>query len=320
MTWPGQWLRSIAIRVFSEKTIEQVIDPTLADVHVEYLKAVENGSRWTRNRVRLIGCVSLFRAVVSYSWGRAIRTAENWRVDAQPAVGQLIGCLAAAILCALGLLMLPLFKRFSSPRGIGRLELFMYLIPSQLPLAVPMGFSLGILCLRGQLATRRLNGTILAAAIVCSLAMLATTVWLIPTSNQAFRVATRMPQWIEKGAPELTLSQLSKRIDELTREGRSAQSLKFAYHYRWALPCATLVLAFFALSLAARRRNGAVLLVVAGVGALLAYYFLMFGGRLFAMRGWLPAEVGAWLPNIVMTALAMTLRQRGLNARWPENF
>ena len=67
---------------------------------------------------------------------------------------------------------------------------------------------------------RRSAAAIVAAAVICSAGMLATTVWLMPYSNQSFRVATGTPDRLTPtGAAELSLRELSEQIRTRAADG-----------------------------------------------------------------------------------------------------
>jgi lipopolysaccharide export LptBFGC system permease protein LptF len=158
----------------------------------------------------------------------------------------------------------------------------------------------------------------MVVAAICSAASFATLAWVTPAANQAFRelmydLAGKHGPLL-KGANELSLGELSQRIAALTQVGHwgEARTLALDYHFRWALSCATLVLAAFAISIVPRRGSVhtwmlSVLLIVTYVG----YYALMFAGRAAALAGTVPTFVGAWLANAMFVMIAIaTLKRR----------
>ena len=76
---------------------------------------------------------------------------------------------------------------------------------------------------------------------------------------------------------------------------------------RWALSCATLVLALFALAMT-RRIEARWAVALAAVSACFSYYVLMWIGRAAALHETLPAFAGAWLPNMVFALVSASLR------------
>jgi lipopolysaccharide export LptBFGC system permease protein LptF len=192
-----------------------------------------------------------------------------------------------------------------------------YLIPQALAIALPVGFTFGIFFgSRDAAVSTRATRAILIVACLYSVASFATLAWIMPAANQAFRelmftqVGGRGPLF--KGANELSLGELSQKIDGLVRVGFwvEARSLAFDYHMRWALSCATFVLAAFARSVIPRRPMRIWTLGVLVVGTYVGYYALMFVGRAAAIAGTVPTFVGAWLPNVMFVMIAIaTLEQ-----------
>jgi len=119
---------------------------------------------------------------------------------------------------------------------------------------------------------------------------------------------------VMKGLNELTLGELSQRIDSNGRtdlvtgliESSSVNELRYAYHTRLALSCATLVLALFALSVT-RHTVAGWAVALAAFGACFSYYWFMWLGRAAAIHDTLPAFVGAWLPNVAFGVVSLAL-------------
>jgi hypothetical protein len=55
MTNPGNGLRTLAARWCSARTVARLIDPTLADMQVEYRDAAERGRPWQAFAIRVRG-------------------------------------------------------------------------------------------------------------------------------------------------------------------------------------------------------------------------------------------------------------------------
>ena len=184
-------------------------------------------------------------------------------------------------------------------------------------LAVPIGLTFGILLgFRGRIVSRRSSVAVLACAICCSLACLATLAWIVPLANQAFRqlVFEQAGAIVLKGINELTIGELSQQIDSYRRTGMptglidspSVSVLSYTYHMRWALSCSTLVLALFALSVTRRLVHGWAV-ALAAFGACFSYYWIMWAGRAAAMQETLPAYAAAWLPNMVFAVVSIAV-------------
>ena len=69
--------------------------------------------------------------------------------------------------------------------------------------------------------SQRSKRVVLGLAIVWTVASFVTVARVIPAANQAFRVAAYMDPGIAKGSAELTLDELSQRIDTAMRAGDS---------------------------------------------------------------------------------------------------
>jgi lipopolysaccharide export LptBFGC system permease protein LptF len=162
-----------------------------------------------------------------------------------------------------------------------------------------------------------LKRAILLAALVCSFASFITLAWVMPASNQAFRVATAWTagadQYPQRGVNELTMTDLAQRARMLRQEGETRQSLGlfFRYHQRWSLACATLVLAILGL-LVVEGRPG--MRLGTGLAACGLYVLLMRVGETSAGNGVVPVVVLAWLPNIVVLLVAMAVKARRVPA------
>ena len=132
--------------------------------------------------------------------------------------------------------------------------------------------------------------------------------WILPEANQEFRrlVFGQDGRFLVNGTNELTLAELSGRIDAYRRSGLWPNALLFAYHERWALPFATLVLALFALSVT-RRLAARWSVSLAAFGIFFCYYALTWTARAAALQDALPAFVGAWLPNVVFAVMSIAV-------------
>jgi len=137
--------------------------------------------------------------------------------------------------------------------------------------------------------------------------------WIVPSANQELREAvfgqTHGGMPVLKGFNELTLGELGKRLRSSNHAGLidwDPRVLAYTYHMRWALSCATLVLALFALAMA-RRIVARWAVALAAVCACFSYYVLMWIGRAGALQEALPAFMGAWLPNAVFALVWLAL-------------
>jgi hypothetical protein len=311
MIRPGERLRATAARIFDQRTMARVIDPLVADLQMEYAEAIRHGWAWRRRWILVAGYFVFLKTIAVCGAEEAIRSLGVWTVDDRSAMSRTLGFSVIAIAAATAVMaILPLLiARFTplDPR------LLVYLIPQALVLAVPIGVTLGILLgLRGRIVSRRSTGAVLASAIFCSLLCLAMLAWIVPLANQEFRqLASGHERAIDpKGFNELTLGELSQQIDLYRRVGliksSSDSELWYTYHMRWALSCATLVLALFAVSVT-RRIVARWTVALAAFGAYFSYYWLLWIGRAAALQDTLPAFVGAWLPNLAFVVVSVAL-------------
>lgn len=317
MTRPGDRLRALAARVCSAKTMERLIDPIVTDLQMEYLDAIRQGRVWRGRWVRIAGYVAMLKVLVFLSGEVAMRTLDGI-VDHDRTTWRFIGWTVSATAVMLALLAIwPLLNLAAevTPLSDGdRSKLLLYLVPQALVVAVPIGITIGILGgLAGRLSSRRLKHSVLAIGFVCSLGMFAMLAWIVPASNQAFRV-TFAGHDLAKGLHELTLGEVGQRVIRAEVHGDvvgepSARELSIAYHSRWAFSLATFVLALFSLSIVRPRSAGRTIVGMAACVLYFAYYITVYDGTnpLRVHVGSLPAFAIAWFPNVVLVVTSVAL-------------
>ncbi|MCC7417211.1 MAG: LptF/LptG family permease [Acidobacteria bacterium] len=112
---------------------------------------------------------------------------------------------------------------------------------------------------------------------------------------------------ILKGAPEMTIAELRADIAAAAARADPAYDQRLMIQQKFSLPAACLVLALIGLGLGvSHRKDGKLASFVLGFGVVFVYYIIMWTGRSLAKGGQLPAELGPWLPNILI-AVAGTL-------------
>jgi lipopolysaccharide export LptBFGC system permease protein LptF len=196
-------------------------------------------------------------------------------------------------------------------------------VPQALPLAIPMGIAIGIAFgLSARPAVNIVKVTVLGA-VVASVLSFAVLAWVMPAANQAFREMTireladrgyKVTFGPHKGHNEMTLSEL--RSEEASfaaaSQTRIPRQFAFTFHLRFALAASTLVLATLLLAVPFHHRG---LRGLTAFAAFFLYWALMNTGEAFAVdsaaalslaRTVLPF-IGAWLPNIVIGALAVVI-------------
>ena len=309
-----QRFRALAARLCSARTMERLIDPALTDVEIEYRSAIAQGRAWRGRWIRLSGCFALLKVL---AWLGYRRTVHDWSADEGQAFARTLGLSACAFFLSAFLLVLPAVR-------VGPTTLLVYLIPQALPIAIPVGLALGIFCgLGGHAVSSRLKRAALALALACSAASLATTIWILPAANQAFRVSVvehfaGRRVVLTPGAMEMEIGELGREVEALAQAGRARDARKMAvgYYIRWALPCAPFVLALFALAVMPRRPVRWWILAAAAGGACLGYYFLLLAADLAARRELLPVVASMWLPNLVfaMVSTGLMVAAKGSSA------
>jgi hypothetical protein len=178
-------LRRFLVRRCSTTTMERLVDPILSDIQIEAAAAAAREQLWAGRWIWMAGTLALLKALVLHIWTHFWRI-QHWPADDRRAVARTLAYSAAVTAAAIPLLMLPVFTRFPATRWT---ELAGYLIPQALPIAVPVGLFIGLIYgFRAQMVSVRPRAALVIAAIACSVSSLAVLAWLVPVSNQAFRV------------------------------------------------------------------------------------------------------------------------------------
>ena len=303
-TMPGDRLRRLAAAVCRPETMERLVDPILADLQSECADAA--AQRGWKGRLALWrGYLAFWKALGLHCLMNMFQPSES--ESSGSAVRMWAFSLAAFAALTIAITLPPLID-FRWRGSIGdRLLLVFLLIPQALPLSIPAGVSLGILCaMRGRRTSLRAVAAVLVIATVATFGVWTVMEWGLPAANQRFRdvmVAQLGDSAVinmDPGMNELGLSRLSQRTD-----ARAIQASRLL----WALCFASVPLAVFALGLSARvRRFGA----AAGVSIVssLVYIFTM-ASLDEALREGMFRAIAAWLPNLVFIfAGAQMLRYR----------
>jgi hypothetical protein len=316
MNLPGLRLRAVASRLCSTQTIERVIDPLIADLQMEYAQASLQGARWKARSIRLVACLGLLKVIVLCG-GRSLLSPGDEAVDDRRAMIRMVAFSAVSICGAVTLFVVPFWRTVFSGLQPQQARMFLYLIPQAIAMAIPIGLTIGILFgFRGRQPSIQSRRLVLAIAVVLSLMSFANLNWLMPAANQSFRESAAAARGITRGglprgANEMTLTELSGEIESYRGVAiggsQVVRGLKFSYHQRWSLACAVAVLALFAIGVLTRRPSARWTVGLIAIGALFAYYVLLFLGRSAALDGAIPAFVGAWFPNVVFALCSMLL-------------
>ena len=314
MRRPGARLRAVAAHLCHARTMERFVDPTVSDLQAEYEDAVKRGRRWESTRIWIVGHIAVIQVMALHGGLRAMETLRDLTGDDRRAVLRtIVASTAIMIIGTLVLAMVP-FVNFVSRNDPRSVELAFYLVPQALPLSIPIGLTFGILWGLGRMsASRRTQAVVLLLAFGASFVSFTMLAWVVPTSNQAFRVSM-MGRPLPKGENELTIGELRQRLELGTRQlpavatPSDSPSLALNYHARWALGSAPFVLAVFAVALTSRRQWGRMMPFLAGCLVVFAYYVIMYSARGLGLGRTISPFAAAWTPNtaFLMLSLAIT--------------
>ena len=308
MTRPGERVRSIALRLFRPETVERIIEPIVADLQCEHGEALGRGALWRARLTLVRSYVGLGSALIRLGM-RHVCDPRIGNPGSEVARTWMIAVLALAIL-TVGLVIPPLSTGHWWKHGLlfGAL-LSVTLLPQALPLTIPAGLCVGVLCAtRGERVTCRRLYRVLAIGIAFTAVAWMVLEWMMPQANQGFRemiaarlaVDGRVPR-LEPGLNELGLSRLGQRSDPLAVH---------TYHMLWALCFAAIPLGLLALGLAGYVRRGASAVAVA-IGLTISYIACMWVLAAIPSRPPVPPFVQAWMPNTVFLLVACALLLRG---------
>jgi hypothetical protein len=223
MRRPGDRLHRLAMRVCDERSRRRLIDPAVADLQAEFTAAQRAGSGWRAMRVLATGYLSILKVLFIAAAGSVHAEARTWQPEER--AGARRGALVAVLATTLVTWLLVTVHERSIPTPW---TWIVYLVPSMLTVSLPFGTLLGAAwSLHGGGRTRKMGAAIVAAAILCAIAMFANIAWVVPDANQAFRQrAFALVQGRETVAPvarglhELSMPALRARIAEELNAGR----------------------------------------------------------------------------------------------------
>ena len=299
-------VRRLLARVCSAETMSRVVDPTLADM------------RWEDRRPRWRGYLTLASALTTHvvtSMPSAVGRA--WTEDGG-AIPRIVLLSAAAALLFATPLMAPSWLEFVNRTG-SRLWLTATLLPQALALTLPAALLVAIpLAITRIAPSRRLIRRLIVLSLVYATMTFAIIGWIVPVSNQAFRVESSGMSNLRPGRGEMSLGAMRAEVDRVrsfSGAERIARELEFEYEIRLALAFAavplTLLAIAFALWAPGRRHP-----LIIGCASMALYVTLLFGFERWLLRPLLlhtSANVGtiAWIPNAVLVMLAGVIAAAG---------
>jgi lipopolysaccharide export LptBFGC system permease protein LptF len=227
----------------------------------------------------------------------------NWNHEDHSSLLRVLWHSAAAVVCITLLILLPELSRmramiedFGSDAGVFRLTTF--LLPSALPLSLPLGLAFGAaLGACGRTPSRRLIGAIMLVALVTAAGSLATMAWLIPASNQSYRLAI-VQRPLLKGDREMSFAELTQALAaaDVVRSKR----LLFEFHKRLSIAGAPVTFAALALVLVMRQRLRRAASIAAIIAASFGYYMALWLANGFNNEGVFSPQFSAWMPQIAL--------------------
>ena len=311
MKRPGRWLRTGAAWLCTTQTMERVIDPVVADVQAEYEEAVRTERWWRAAGICVSGYSAFWKAVSLHTLQSGPRAlwrgiaADGWTLGRM-----IVWSLVAFLIVTLLLAAPPLIGVY--PRHQSWLMLTLLDLPQAIALSIPIALPLGVVCgMPGTgLSARRIRGVLLLAIVAMLLALGA--MLSIPAADDAYRVALaeelelRGRSYSLQGGPSaMSRSELAARSKHYDVAGlpRDARTFRRAYHIRFAIPAATIVLTLFALGICGTLHGRARRLVVITI-AFGVYWAIL------ALAEWnpsVPAIASVWAPNLVFAAISLAL-------------
>jgi hypothetical protein len=316
MSRPGTRLRALSARVCSERLMQRLVDPAIADLQAEHEEAVRSRRVWKSRWVLLSGYVA-WTKVMALCGPLALRQElTGWTVDDRRALSRTAWLSLAATIVATILLLLTMERTLRDEDAHASVAtLVMYLMPAALVLSVPVGLSLGtILSMGGRSISRRLVIALLLIGVGLSVASSVVMDRIVPVTNQAYREAWLGRSGVQRGSRELTLAELRARLESYPGAGlgaaEAARRMRVEegdYYGRYAVIGIPFVFTLFALAIVGCRRFGRFGSGCAGVLGLVVWYVLEGALPHVPRDGFWPPMFAAWLPHLAIIATSISL-------------
>jgi hypothetical protein len=313
MSRPGDRLRQFAARFCSERSRRRLIDPAIADLQADYAAARLIASTQHQLRALAVGYLSVVKVLVIATCGDLRLAATTWTPGEAASARR--GALVALAVTAAGT---PLFTgHIFGDLGLAE---YLYLVPSALPLSVPLGLAIASAwMLHAAVRTRKVAAALLITGGLMSAAMFVNLEWVVPDANQAFRI-TAMAKFDPsapapaRGANEIRAAELRERMLERRNSGHESEAhwLELTYYRRWSMSATPLAMVALMVALAFRRRWSRQELTSVALGIYLAHWALV--GSAFSL-----AELGVARPIVVgWAAPFLCLAAALLLTSWPR--
>jgi hypothetical protein len=313
MSRPGDRVLRLATRVCTERTRRRLIDPAVADLQSEFAAARRSGSTWRTWWTLGAGYVSIAKVLTIAVCGDLRTEASTWQPEERAGArrGLLVALLTTTLVTGV---LVANFVNGMVPIGWTSMAL---LVPSMLTVSLPLGIALGAAwSFHGARRPRRLAAANVATAALCSMAMFANVVWVIPDANQTFREhALAHAQGrdgivaVPRGLHELTMPALRARIEEELTAGRPhrARVAEVVYYQRFSVGLGTLPMIGVIVALAFRREWGRGRLTAAALGTFGVYYGTFVASRSISEALAVAPIVTVWAGPALIAGTALLL-------------
>ena len=325
MSRPGDRLRRLTTSLFSERTRRRLIDPAIADLQAEVAAARRTGSAWHDLRALAAGYVSVAKVLVIATCGDLWQGATTWTPGEVASTRRAALIALAVTTAATAFFTMPFLEQMPEPD----LGLAPYLVPSMLPVSLPLGLAVASAwTLHAAVRTRKVATVLLIAAVLLSAGMFVNFEWIIPDANQAFRatVYARVVQEhpevqpvpaLARGANEIRLRELRERMLERRTSGHESEArwLELTYYRRWAISAMPLAIIALMVALAFRRQWTRRALTGIAFAIYLAQYGLWESGFSLAELGVARPIVIGWAGTFLCLAAALLITSFPSRAR-----
>lgn len=326
MNRPGYRLRAVAARWCSERTMERLVDPAIADLQTEYAEAARAGRVWRSRWIWIAGHAAFAKAMAWHGAERAAGSLRDLPVEDRRALLRTIAIGVAMMVAATVLLAALPFVSIRSGTFSQRVWSTPNTVLQLLPTTIWVGVIFGILWgLESVSVSRHSRRLVLLLALALSVVSFTLMGWLVPAANHAFRVSMATKLGVEvkglRSASDLTLGDLGRLLEPGTHEPmllappHDVRSLERSYYTRWAYSCAPLVLGLFALTLSNRSRWARRAPGFVASALVLGYVALWYAAQAMAFDRRVPIAAAVWIPNAVVLVLWLMQVRRGTGAR-----
>lgn len=292
---PGARLRRFAERTLERDTLERVMFPALADLEYEC-----RGDAGASRMVRLRAYWGLWKAL-------AVCLLTDWVSYGRPVVQGVARRMLTIFPIVVGLVMVPALNA-ELGRPLVSTQLMLLSVPQAFPLAIPVAFFFAVAFEQRAKSLRRLVPVVFVMSSVCSLAMMATMLSVVPRANHAYAVsvhehlkAAGKPAMVSFGPGEWTFTELVQKARSETSE-RDRAIARQLLGMRLATSTLPIALGFMALGIAGYERQHSLFM---GVWLLIIYVAALRGAASSSYIG--PSVAGVWLVNAVFCLAGLWL-------------